>query len=88
MYNFAHLILPSRIYPKYLLALLYEKERDTAGAIRMARNILNTPVHEGDRLGGNIEREMNDLLIKWRVSAYDPYDLINKRQKLVPSFNN
>jgi len=88
MYHFAHLMLPSRIYPKYLLTLLYERKRDTVSAVHMARDILNTPLRQGDRLGESIMQEMSDLLIKYRAPKNEPHGLIEYGQLTNPSFNN
>ena len=88
MYIKAHLILPSRIYPKYLLALLYEKEGDTVSAIQLAREILSNPVRQDDRLGESIVQEMTDFLKKCKVRSAAGSNLIHYGQYLIPLFNN
>lgn len=64
MYNYAHLIIPSRIFPEYLLAKLYEQSKDTVKAVSMAKRILNKPVKTDNQLSESIQSEMHSLLKK------------------------
>jgi hypothetical protein len=41
-YKYANAIIPGRLYPKYLLALLYEEQGNYCDAMEYAQNILNT----------------------------------------------
>lgn len=66
-YKHAANMIPTRFYPLYLLAKLYEESGQKANAIAMANTILNKEVKIPSTAIKEIQQEMNDLKIKLKT---------------------
>jgi len=64
-YQIAANIIPSKLYPKYLLANLYIKMRQTNKAILMAKTVLNSKEKVPTTAGSEIKTEMKSLIQKY-----------------------
>ncbi|MBC8054226.1 MAG: O-antigen ligase family protein [Sphingobacteriaceae bacterium] len=63
-YREASLIIPSRMYPKYLLVKLYQETNQLAEAIAMANEILQLKAKASDEISKRIKLEMKMFLIQ------------------------
>jgi hypothetical protein len=63
-YIFASLMIPNKMYSKYLLAILYEEWGKPDEAKRVAENILKMPVKVKTKAISEIQDQMKEILNK------------------------
>src|SRR5690606_2030043 len=63
-YQVASLVVPHKLYPKYLLAKFYNDNGQKQKANDMANDILTTEVKVMSKAVKEIQQEMRDILIK------------------------
>jgi tetratricopeptide (TPR) repeat protein len=64
-YETASNMIPHMLYPRYFLAELYIKKRDTPNVVKFARAILANPPKVESADADHIVREMKDILSKY-----------------------
>ncbi len=71
-YQMAAGITPTKLYPKYLLAKLYLEMQQTAKALAMAENIINTKEKVPTTAGNEIKTEMKVLINQYSKPRVKP----------------
>jgi tetratricopeptide (TPR) repeat protein len=61
-YKFASQIIPSRFYPKYLLAILYDETSQKEKAIKTAKEILQKEIKIESTAIREIHEEMEEII--------------------------
>ena len=61
-YKLAHFIFPHKLYPLYLLAKLYESDKDTTTAVHYATEVLKNKEKVESDVSAQIVQEMDELL--------------------------
>jgi len=65
-YTFAHYIQPDRLFPEYLLASLYSKQKDTLSAIYYAGKVIRSKPKVESGTSDRLKYEMEDLIRKYK----------------------
>nr|WP_320153949.1 O-antigen ligase family protein [uncultured Draconibacterium sp.] len=73
-------MIPSRFYPKYLLAKLYDESGQKDKAVSIAKELLNKEIKINSKAIEEIKKEMRKIIFKY-ASLQSSKELLGKEQK-------